>query len=98
MYPGGRGIEENGRTLALVGIKERRSHGPVDVNRREIAGRAADKDMTRGIKRIRGILVSQVGTGYRVSLNCGFSLIIIVDLEEWFVRQVRLVVRLSIYN
>lgn len=69
MYPGGRGIEENGRTLALVGIKERRSHGPVDVNRREIAGRAAGKDMTRGIKRIRGILVSQAGTGYRVSFE-----------------------------
>lgn len=72
MYPGGRGIEENGRTLALLGIKERRRHGPVDVNRREIAGKAADKDMTRGIKRIRAILVSQAGTGYRVSFGLSF--------------------------
>lgn len=67
MYPGGRGIEENGRTLDLMGIIERRRQGLVDVNRREIAG-TGGLDMTRG-KRIVDISVSQAGTGYRVSFE-----------------------------
>lgn len=74
MYPGGRGIEENGRTLDLMGIIERRRHGPVDVNRRKIAG-TGGIDLARGMKRIVDISVSQAGTGYRVS----FELWVFVD-------------------
>lgn len=77
-----------------MGIIKRRGHGPVDVNRREIAG-TGGIDMTRGMKRIVGhYQYRKQGPAIGYLLSCGFSLIT-AAVDRRSVRFVK--IRLSIY-